>query len=69
MSNTNTSAAPQPSKGQIAVTSDKTFEFYVRDGEVYRAPLNAVIMTDGYRCGRWEGSQAHFEKFKSVIIW
>jgi len=41
------------SKGHIAFAGN--FEFYLRDGEVYRAPLHNAFDLDGYRHGRWEG--------------
>lgn len=57
----------QPSKGHICFHGD--FEFFERpDGDVYRAKIADVIMTDGYRFGRWECSRAHFERFRSVIL-
>ena len=31
------------------------FEFFLRNGNLYQAPLSDVIMPDGYRTGRWEG--------------
>lgn len=58
-----------PSEGQVAVTSDLRYEFFLREGEVYRAPLQSPVMTDGYRCGRWECSATHFERNKSALIW
>jgi hypothetical protein len=44
------------------------FEFYIRDGEVYRAPASACIMSDGCRCGRWECSVGHWSTFGEIIL-
>ena len=30
------------------------FEYFIREGELFLAPLDNVIMPDGRRCGRWE---------------
>lgn len=57
------------SSGHIVATSDGTTEFYARDGEVYRAPMASPVMTDGYRCGRWECSLSHFGHYRNVIVW
>lgn len=43
-------------------------ELFLRDGEVYVAPINNPVMTDGYRCGRWECSEASWRRYKSVIL-
>ena len=43
-------------------------EFFVRNGEVLRAPISNAVMPDGYRAGRWECSKEHFDKFKDVIL-
>ena len=58
------------SKGHICFVqgNDTIFEYYDREGQIYRAPAYAVIMTDGYRCGRWECSKTHLNLFKDVII-
>lgn len=53
------------SKGHIGFTDD--FEYFERGGEVFRAPFSDVIMPDGRRSERWEGSVEHFGRyFKSV---
>jgi hypothetical protein len=55
------------SLGHICFSGE--FEYFERpDGEVYRAKIADVIMTDGYRFGRWECSRVQFERFRSVII-
>jgi len=33
--------------------SDK-YEFFIREGSIYRASILNPIMIDGFRCGRWE---------------
>jgi hypothetical protein len=43
-------------------------EFFSRDGSVYRAPSSACIMPDGYRCGRWECSEAHWVNCFDIIL-
>ena len=40
------------SYGRVAVFGD--FEYFQRGDGIYRAPLANPVMTDGYRCGRWE---------------
>lgn len=51
------------SKGHVAfvrTSSHGDFEFYVLDGEVYRAPVtNAMDVGSGARFGRWEGPERH----------
>jgi len=49
----------EKSKGHIAFVTGADgdpVEFYVRDGHIFRchAAHLAPVMTDGYRCGRWE---------------
>jgi len=60
------------SKGHICwvkySADSASFEFFARGSEVYQAPATSVIMTDGYRCGRWECSKAHFEHFQDTIL-
>jgi len=46
----------------------ETVEFYMRDNEVYRAPLSSVVMPDGYRCGRWVCEKSLFDKYEAVIV-
>ena len=29
-------------------------EYFSRDGSMYRSSVSNPVMTDGYRCGRWE---------------
>jgi hypothetical protein len=43
-------------------------EFYVRDGEVFRAPMSNAIMPDGYRVGRWECKKELFDKYKDMLL-
>ena len=31
-----------------------TFEYFIRNGELYRAPIHNPVFPDGYRVGRWE---------------
>lgn len=38
-------------------------EYFIKWGEVYRAPISDAIMTDGYRTGRWECSIRHWEQY------
>ena len=37
------------------------YEYFLRDGELYRAPASRPVMRDGFRCGRWE-APAHMVK-------
>ena len=54
------------SKGHLCFAGN--FEFWQNGEEVYRAPIDNPIMTDGRRCGRFESYKWHFEHFKSVIL-
>ena len=56
----------EKSKGHIC--HNKTFEFYLRDGEVWRANLGNVLDIDGYRHARWECSEAHFKRYEKIIV-
>lgn len=58
------------SKGHILFAEGprQVIEFFQRDGNVYRVPVAAPIMDDGYRIGRWESAVWHFEQFKDVIL-
>ena len=60
----------EKSKGFICFAIDGRIknEFYLRDGEVFRAPMEAPIMSDGFRCGRWECSLANWERFKAFLL-
>lgn len=56
------------SRGHIAWSKDGAFEFYEVRGEVYRAPIGNVFDLDTKaRIGRWEGSRAHFDRFRDVF--
>lgn len=54
------------SKGHIMFAGQH--EIYLRGGEVFVAPANNPVMTDGYRCGRWECSERAWERYKSIIL-
>ncbi len=44
-------------------------EYYEHNGEVYRTGSHMKgfpIMPDGYRCARWEGSRAWFDRYRVV---
>jgi hypothetical protein len=53
------------SKAHIAFT--EAGEFYVRDGEVFRAQAGNAFDVYGYRFGRWESSVAHFRHFCRIF--
>ena len=42
-------------------------EFFDRGGEVYAAPMHLPIadVVNGTRHGRWEGSRAHFDLYRT----
>jgi hypothetical protein len=45
------------------------FEYFAReDAQVYRAPINAPILTDGCRSGRWESSRDHWERLGAGLV-
>jgi len=57
----------QQSVGHIAFVG--TVEYYELEGQVYRAPLDAVFdVRTGARIGRWECSREHFDRFREVIL-
>ena len=57
----------EKSKGHICFNGE--FEFYERNGEVYKAPINAGnVFQNGYRFGRWECSINQFNLFKDFIL-
>ncbi len=58
--------ASDQSQGHLAYDSNGN-EWYERDGEVYRAPVYRPVMTDGYRCGRWECSMEHAARFPGLF--
>lgn len=46
---------------------DSTHEYYVRAGNVYRAPMANPIDVFGYRQGaRWEADIAHFSQYVAL---
>lgn len=55
----------EQSQGHLGVDAQGR-EYFERDGEVYRAALDMPVMTDGYRCGRWEGSRSWFDHYHQV---
>ena len=65
--------APEKSPGHICFANG--FEFFEREGEVYRAkitdPLCTLVQVSGRkvesRHGRWECSRPHFDRFRAVI--
>lgn len=64
------------SKGHIAFNapdSPTRFEFYQREGQIYRASIpqsgeGDVFDADGYRGGRWESSREHFDRNEKLIV-
>lgn len=48
----------QRSKGHISFVpraSKGTFEYWARDGHIWRMDASAPVMPDGFRSGRWYG--------------
>jgi hypothetical protein len=62
--------SPARSIGHIAFATGSAgvVEFFVRDGSVYRTPASACIMSDGYRCGRWECTLQHWSHYSPTIL-
>lgn len=59
--------AIEKSNGHIGFSADNKVEFYELDGEVFRAPVNAVVdVHTGARIGRWECSRKHFDEYREV---
>lgn len=44
------------------------YEYFLRDGCIWRAPVSNVIMPDGYRCGRFEGYKSFLPQIKKNFI-
>lgn len=44
-----------------------TVEFFVRNDEVFRAPVKAPVMPDGYRCGRWQTSLSKWPDYRTTV--
>lgn len=59
------------SRGHIAIIDCceyGVFELFRRGGDIYRAPVHNPVMTDGYRCGRWEGpDRADTHRYLSAV--
>lgn len=55
------------SAGHIGFSRDGKTEVYEIDGEVYRAPIVAVVDVHTHaRIGRWECSVEHFYQYRNV---
>ena len=53
------------SSGHIAFVpraSGGTWEYWERDGEIWRQDTSAPVMPDGYRSGRWYGTDRHLTR-------
>lgn len=45
------------------------WEYFKRDDQqVYRAPINAPILTDGCRSGRWECAVDHWDRTGAALV-
>lgn len=53
------------SRGHVAFVGVWEF-FKAASGDLFRAQASAPVMTDGYRCGRWEAP--HFMADKAVEL-
>jgi len=45
----------------------EVLEYFVRCGDVLRAPISCVVMPDGYRCGRFECPLSMWERMREMI--
>lgn len=52
------------SLGHVAFVDD--YEYYTCSDQLYKAPVSAVIMPNGYRSGRWECTLDHAKNYPSV---
>ena len=43
-------------------------EYFQRQGNIYQAPLDNVIMPDGYRCGRFECKASRWNEAEKLIV-
>ena len=43
-------------------------EFFMRDGNIFTAPMSNALMPDGYRVGRFECTKKAFDEFKHIIL-
>lgn len=46
----------------------RTIEFFKREGIVYEAPIDNVVMPDGYRCGRFLCAADRYESYKRTFL-
>lgn len=58
-------AGPALSAGHRAIIAN--YEYYHRAGALYRAPMTAPIMPDGYRAGRWQCADAMADSWIAMI--
>jgi hypothetical protein len=53
-------------------TGHKTFinnyEYFIRNGGLYRASAHLPIMPDGYRCGRWQTRESMADDYIEMIL-
>ena len=42
-------------------------EFFIRNGELHRAPVDNPVMPDGFRCGRWQCSENQADKALEML--
>lgn len=58
-------AVRERSRGHIAWVpraSGGMWEYWERDGEIWRMDSTAPVMPDGYRSGRWYGTDRHLTR-------
>ena len=49
-------------------SSTPTVEYFEKGGEIFRAPVSNPVMTDGYRCGRFECHSRQWGHLASLMF-
>lgn len=63
--NNNQGESPKKSAGHVEFIG--AFEYFVRDGELWRAKIDYPVQHDGYRIGRWEAPAWMAEQWLETV--
>jgi hypothetical protein len=55
----------EKSQGHIKVIAG--YEYFIRNGELFRARIELPVMPDGYRCGRWQTRESMADDYIKMI--
>lgn len=63
------SSSPEPSAGHLLWQSTPygLREYFTRGNEVLVAPVDNVVMPDGYRCGRFECYLSRWDDYRATF--